>query len=210
MSSCLIVDDHPAICFAIKTIINSLGYTATTANNGITAIAKVKEQTPDLVILDIMLNKMDGLQILKHIRCLDDHVKVIIYTSLPIDIYAERSLRAGACGFFSKDNDISQLGHMCALVMNGYLCFPQKAILLATQPNDTNAKSSIFDRLSDREITVLRYLSSGLKNKEIAEKLLLSNKTIGTYKSRIMEKLQVRTTDQLLSIINNQDSQHDR
>lgn len=198
MRKWLIIDDHPAICFAVKAILSPLGNNAVfTSTNGLAALAQIKENTPQLVILDIMLNKMDGLQILQHIRQTDSGIKVVVYTSLPAESYAERALRAGASGFFNKDQDITQLAPLCQLVMQGYACFPQvtlQSLLNAPMRNDNT-----LARLSDRELTVLRYLSEGLSNKEIADRLILSNKTISTYKTRLMEKLKINNAEELLA-----------
>ena len=150
-----------------------------------------------------MLSKMDGLQVLQHIRQVDNSIKVVVYTSLPTDSYAERALRAGANGFFSKDQDISQLLPMCQLVLQGYSCFPQATLqpLLHVQVEN----KSDLARLSDRELTVLRYLSAGLSNKEIADRLILSNKTISTYKTRLMEKLKINSVEELADFFHYQD-----
>lgn len=209
MHTWLIIDDHPAICFAVKAILTPLGNNSIiTATNGMVALAKIKELQPQLVILDIMLNKMDGLQILQHIRQMNSSIKVIVYSSLPAEIYAERVWRAGACGFFSKEQDVSQLVPLCQVVLQGYHCFPQgtfTALLNAPTQNE-----DIMDRLSDRELTVLRYLSEGLSNKEIADRLLLSNKTISTYKTRLMDKLKVQGADGLANFLHNKNSRsHD-
>lgn len=188
MDTWLVVDDHPAICFAVKTMLAQLGDNVIiTANSGTDALAKIKEHRPGMVILDIMLNKMDGLQVLQRIRQLNSAIKVIVYTGLPAENYAERAMRAGARGFFHKDQDISQLVPLCQLVLQGYACFPYDAVtpLFNTAERNSNALA----RLSDRELTVLRYLSEGLSNKDIADRLLLSNKTISTYKSRLIESL---------------------
>lgn len=100
MDTWLVVDDHPAICFAVKTMLAQLGDNVIiTANSGTEALAKIKESRPGMVILDIMLNKMDGLQVLQRIRQLDSAIKVIVYTGLPAENYAERAMRAGARGF---------------------------------------------------------------------------------------------------------------
>ena len=204
MGPWLIVDDHPAICFAVKAILSPLGNDSIlTATNGLDALARIKENMPQLVILDIMLNKMDGLQILQHIRQVDSGIKVVVYTSLPAESYAERALRAGASGFFNKDQDISQLAPLCQLVLQGYACFPQATLLPLLNAPIHN--ENILARLSDRELTVLRYLSAGLSNKEIADRLILSNKTISTYKTRLMEKLKVSHTEDLASFFPTQD-----
>ncbi len=211
MSTWLIVDDHPAICFAVKAILAPLGdNTIISTTDGISALSQIKEKQPQLVILDIMLNKMDGLQILQHLRQLEIPSKVIIYTSLPAETYAERALRAGACGFFGKNQDISQLAPMCQLVLQNYHCFPSfitESLLISSTPEiqDKNALA----KLSDRELTVLRYLSDGFSNKEIADKLILSNKTISTYKSRLIEKLQLSKPEDLITFLDRQDiSEH--
>ncbi|CAI1052984.1 response regulator transcription factor [Serratia quinivorans] len=209
MHTWLIIDDHPAICFAVKAILAPLGNNSIiTATNGMVALAKIKELQPQLVILDIMLNKMDGLQILQHIRQMNSSIKVIVYSSLPAEIYAERVWRAGACGFFSKEQDLSQLAPLCQVVLQGYHCFPQGTF--TSLLNAPTQNEDIMDRLSDRELTVLRYLSEGLSNKEIADRLLLSNKTISTYKTRLMDKLKVQGADGLANFLHNKNSRsHD-
>lgn len=208
MNTWLIIDDHPAICFAVKTILAPLGNNLIiTATNGMAALAKIKQVQPQLVILDIMLNKMDGLQILQHIRQIDSSMKVVVYSSLPAEIYAERVWRAGACGFFSKELDVGQLAPLCQLVLQGYLCFPQGTF--SSLLNTPAKNEDVMTRLSDRELTVLRYLSEGLSNKEIADRLLLSNKTISTYKARLMDKLKVHRVEDLASFLHHQNSRID-
>ncbi|WP_167796688.1 response regulator transcription factor [Serratia proteamaculans] len=205
MHTWLIIDDHPAICFAVKAILAPLGNNSIiTATNGMVALAKIKELQPQLVILDIMLNKMDGLQILQHIRQMNSSIKVIVYSSLPAEIYAERVWRAGACGFFSKEQDLSQLALLCQVVLQGYHCFPQGTF--TSLMNAPAQDEDLMGRLSDRELTVLRYLSEGLSNKEIADRLLLSNKTISTYKARLMDKLKVQNAEGLADFLHNKNS----
>ncbi|MBS3046378.1 response regulator [Enterobacter mori] len=209
MDTWLVVDDHPAICFAVKAILHSPGNnTVLTATNGMTALSQIKEKMPSLVILDIMLNKMDGLQILHYIRQIDPCIKVIVYTSLSEDLYAERALRAGASAFFSKDLEISQLAPLCQTVLLGYSCFPHTALSSLLVSSTAGDKTdNVLAQLSDRELTVLRYLSSGLSNKEIADRLLLSNKTISTYKARLMGKLNVTDVSTLADILHTYKSQ---
>lgn len=207
MPRIVVIDDHPAICFAVKAILHPLAeeniYTTT---SGTQALSCIKQHQPDLVVLDIMLNKMDGLQLLRHIYRLTPAVRVIVYTSLPTETYALRAMRAGAAAFFNKDADIRQLMPLCQMVLQGYNCFPQSSLtpLLTPSPSATEHNDPLAS-LSDRELTVLRYLSTGLSNKEIAGRLLLSNKTISTYKRRLLAKLQQDTVAGLAALLEPQD-----
>lgn len=204
MITALIVDDHPAICFAVKAVLSQKGnVNITSVADGIAAMSSIKTQRPDLVILDIALAKMDGLEILARIQQYDKSIKVIVLTGQPEEIYAERALRAGAVGFFSKNSDISQLASLSDFIMAGYSCFPTGCIeRLQTQIQMADADDlEGLAKLSDRELTVLRYLAKGMSNKEIADRLLLSNKTISTYKTRLMDKLQLDNLEQLNELL---------
>lgn len=192
MTEILVVDDHPAICFALKVILSkNAEFHVSTASDGIIAMSVLKERSPALVILDIALARMDGLEILQRMRGHDNAVKVLVLSGQNSELYAERAFRAGAKGFLSKDEDLSHLPVVCNLLLAGYSCFPDFFLArLATQPQ--NQPRTPLEKLSDREMTVLRYLAEGQTNKEIATRLLLSNKTISTYKTRLLEKLNIR------------------
>ncbi|MGE9551282.1 response regulator [Erwinia amylovora] len=199
MPGIVVIDDHPAICFAVKALLAPLtNGEIHIATSGVSALASIREHQPELIILDIMLNKMDGLQVLHHIRQLMTRARVVVYTSLPTDTYAPRALRGGAAAFFSKEADIRQLLPLCQLVLQGYSCFPYTTLngLTASLQQDDPLTS-----LSDREMTVMRYLVSGLSNKEIAERLLLSNKTVSTYKRRLLDKLQQDSIEGLARLL---------
>ena len=197
MTDIIVVDDHPAICFALKAILGkNPDFHISTANDGVTAMALLKERAPSLVILDIALTKMDGLEILQRMRRHDSTVKVLILSGQNSELYADRAFRAGANGYFSKDEDLSHLPTLCNLILAGYRCFPT-FLLTRLMATAQVPGSSPLEKLSDREITVLRYLAAGLTNKEIAGRLLLSSKTISTYKTRLMEKLNIKDSGQI-------------
>lgn len=202
MISVLVVDDHPAICFAVQAILEQSGMlTVKTASDGMSAISLIKTMPFQLIILDIELTKMDGLEMLSRIHNYDETIKVIILTSQKSELYAKRAFKAGAVGFFSKDNDIKKLISLCDLALMGYICFPSNCFE-GYKNIETADQIDLMEKLSDRELTVLRYLASGMSNKEIADRLLLSNKTISTYKSRLMEKLQISSLDALQTLLN--------
>lgn len=198
MISTLVVDDHPAICFAVKAILEQNGkFDVHTVSDGMSAVAAIKTQNPQLLILDIGLTKMDGLEILSRIQNYHSETKVIILTGLNTELYAERVFKLGAAGFLCKDDDISKLAMISELVMMGYCCFPESVIKPARHVENKVENQDKMTKLSDRELTVLRYLSEGMSNKEIADRLLLSNKTISTYKTRLFEKLGIKDITEL-------------
>ncbi|WP_455815265.1 response regulator [Pseudomonas graminis] len=201
MTEILVVDDHPAICFALKAILSNVpDYHVSTASDGIIAMALLKELEPALVILDIALARMDGLEILQRIRRYGDNVKVLVLSGQSSELYAERACRAGANGYVSKDEDLSHLPALCKLILDGYSCFPSFLMtqLTASVSGDTRTP---LEKLSDRELTVLRYLAEGLINKEIASRLLLSNKTISTYKTRLLAKLNISSAEEMQKLL---------
>lgn len=198
----VIVDDQPAICFAVKAMLKPLaGNAIHTANSGANACASIRKHQPDLVILDILLNKMDGLQLLQQLSRQAFTLRAIVYSSLPPEIYASRAMRAGAAAFFSKDADIRQLVPLCQLVLQGYGCFPQSTLATLINTPAALPENDPLAALSDRELIVLRYLVSGMSNKEIASRLLLSNKTISTYKRRLLDKLQQDSIEGLRALL---------
>lgn len=201
MIDILVVDDHPAICFALRAILEkNPQYHVLTATDGISATALLKEKSPALVILDIALAKMDGLEILHRLRRYNSKIKALVLTGQSSEMYAERAFRAGANGFLSKDDDLGHISAVCNLILSGYSCFPTfllDGLGLAPQTSGRPA----LEKLSDREITVLRYLAAGLTNKEIATRLLLSNKTISTYKTRLLEKLNIRDIHEMQALL---------
>lgn len=193
----LVIDDHPAICFAAKAVLEQeQGFSVITSHGG-QILPLLRHHEPQLVILDIALDNEDGLLLLPRIRQHHPECKVLIHSGLATQLYAGRALRAGANGFISKQNALSHLLPACYMILNGYAVFPGQAFALAQ--NDTpSSPHQLLTRLSDRELVVLRLLQEGKSNKTIAEQLALSHKTIATYKARILEKSAAGSFEQLL------------
>ena len=199
MPSILIVDDHPAICFALKATLEAEDdFSVTTTTDGGQVMALLREHQPDLIILDIALLKLDGLDLLARIKHYSASTRVLILTGQPAEIYASRSLKAGAAGFLSKQHLLTAIGAVVQLLLDGYCCFPAECLVPEKMFPVIN-HSELLTRMSDREVTVLRYLAEGKSNKEIAELLQLSNKTISTYKARLLEKSGASSLTELLA-----------
>lgn len=198
MATILLVDDHPAICFAVKVTFEKQTNFRVTTSNGERLLKQIHHDNPDLLLLDLELNGSDGLDSLPRIKQHFSTLKILIYTNQPAALYAKRTLLAGADGFVNKSLDLDDLMASCRLILAGYHCFPKEVMeTLLSNESLPQSDDSLLSRLSDRELTVLHYLKRGKTNKQIADSLLLSNKTISTYKIRMIKKCGVERIEQL-------------
>lgn len=126
-----------------------------------------------------------------------EHSESVILSSKSECFYAGRAIQAGANGFVSKCNDQNDIFHAVQMILSGYTFFPSET-LNYIKSNKCSTNSSTVTVLSNREVTILRYLVSGLSNKEIADKLLLSNKTVSAHKSNIYGKLGLHSIVELI------------
>lgn len=193
----LIVDDHPLICQAIRQALASLGFEAVgEASDGVDALRLIKALVPDMVILDIGLEKLDGLSVLKRITREKLNTRVLVYTSQVKENYATRCLHAGASGFVSKSDPIAKLIKAIETVAEGYVFFPRDSMTLLGQ---RESKGGLGD-LTNRELQILKLLAEGYSNGEIATRLSLSHKTVSGHKVNIQSKLGVASVIELADI----------
>ncbi len=199
MKKVIIVDDHPVIRFAVKMLLerNDMEVVAET-NNGVDAIQKTRDCLPDLVLLDIGLPKIDGFQVLERLRALNLPLKILVLTSQSGSHFVQRCKQAGADGFLTKSNDMSELLDAIKMVMRGYSFFPQPSHHSLDFADNVSNDSALLEQLSDRELSVLINIGKGMGNKQIGEQLLLSEKTISTYKHRLKQKLNAQSLVDLI------------
>ncbi|WP_457867694.1 response regulator [Pseudomonas aeruginosa] len=189
MSRILIVDDHPVIRMAMKMLLEAEGHQIVgDTDNGVDAISLGRELKPDLVILDIGIPRLDGLEVISRLMVLALPLKILVLTGQSASLFALRSMQAGAAGFVCKQGGLAELVTAVNAVASGYSYFPSSAM----RPVQQGAYSDyveLLGRLSDREVSVLQYLSQGYSNKQISEQMFISNKTVSTYKARLLLKL---------------------
>lgn len=185
MPKVLIVDDHPTIRLAVGMLLQQERYEVLEAEDGSSGIEKARTHRPDVVILDLGLEKLDGLTVLERLRNQANPPRVLILTGQPERLYAKRCIEAGASAFVRKDEDIEHLKAALKAVLAGYSYLP--ADTFRSDQSDTESKR--LENLSNREFEVLRLLTHGSNNNDIAEKMNLSAKTVSTYKTRIQDKL---------------------
>lgn len=194
MKSALVVDDHPSVRMALKQTLEKLRFVSVDeCDNGVSAIQLIKKNHYHLVILDIGIPTMDGMAVMSSVRKADNKTRFLIFTSQIQDLYASRCMAAGASGFVSKNDDMENVVSAIKAIESGYSFFPH---IYASTCNS----EPIVKRLTNRELDVLRKLSSGMTNNEIATEMCLSNKTISTYKTRLMEKLGISTLVELIAV----------
>jgi len=190
MIKILIADDHSIVREGLKQILaNRVDLRVEDeASSGYEALKKVNDNSFDLVILDINLGDQSGLEVLKQIKTIRPKLPVLILTMHSEQQYATRMLKAGASGFLNKGSASEELLNAIKKISKGGKYISQSlAELLVMDIGQANDVP--HERLSDREFEVFRLIAQGKKNKEIAEHLFLSEKTVSTYQSRIFQKM---------------------
>ncbi len=199
MIKLLVVDDHPIVIAGLKQVFSiTLDITVVDeAYNGQQLFDKVNKSDFDIILLDISFPGESGIELLKRLKIEKPDLPVIMLSTHPEEEYAVRALRAGASGYVTKTTPPKVLIEAIRKVSTGrkYIS-PSLAENLASYVG-TDMQKAFHENLSDREFQVMRMLVSGKKVKEIADALFISDKTVGTYKTRIMEKLHLKNDVQL-------------
>ncbi|EPL4250356.1 response regulator, partial [Pseudomonas aeruginosa] len=171
MSRILIVDDHPVIRMAMKMLLEAEGHQIVgDTDNGVDAISLGRELKPDLVILDIGIPRLDGLEVISRLMVLALPLKILVLTGQSASLFALRSMQAGAAGFVCKQGGLAELVTAVNAVASGYSYFPSSA-MRPVQQGAYSDDVELLGRLSDREVSVLQYLSQGYSNKQISEQM---------------------------------------
>jgi len=177
----LVVDDHPfirtSVCMQLR--MDKLEVVGQ-ADNGIDAVAMTRDRKPDVVVLDLLLPGLDGLEVITRIKMMTCPAKVVVLTSQLTENFSLRCMKAGASGFVSKTEDLKILSTAIMAVLDGYTYFPDVALSSVNRRELEASEPYLLGTLTNRELIILQHLARGL-----------SNKTISTYKTRLIEKLKV-------------------
>jgi two-component system response regulator EvgA len=194
MKSALIADDHPVVRAAVKILLKQEGFKQIyEVSSGNEVLPMIREHKPDLVVQDLVMPSLDGLDVLARIQAGDVPCRVVVFTSQEGLFYQDRCMRAGASAYVSKSNDLQHLHKAVQAVMAGYSYFAKLPSSSVSLNSLQRSEKDLIDKLSDRELTIFQYLARGMSNKAIAEIMNLSHKTVSTYKTRTIEKLNVES-----------------
>lgn len=196
----LLVDDHAVLRRGVRQLLAEDFPDAEfgEAGSGPTALEMVRDQSWDLVILDLSMPGRDGLDVLKEVRALTSGLPVLVLSMHGEEQYAIRALRAGAVGYVTKESAPEELTRAVRKALEGgrYVS-PTMAERLAVAVLESGSRPP-HEALSDRELQVLLLLARGRSVKEIGVALALSEKTISTYRTRILDKMDMRSNAELM------------
>ena len=203
----LLADDQALIRAGFRVLLEAAGDVEVVgeAVNGAQAVDLARKERADVVLMDIRMPEVDGLEATKRIAADDDlaGVKVIILTTFESDEYVYEALRLGASGFLVKDTEPEDLIRAVRVVARGEALLSPSVTRrlitnLASQPRRGPSRGPNLSRLTEREREVLALVAEGLSNEEIAGRLFLSPLTTKTHVSRMMTKLDARDRAQLV------------
>lgn len=202
----VLADDHTLIRAGLKALLSFSPEFEVVgeADDGLSAIHQVEEKHPDILILDLSMPNMSGIDCIKEIRSRTLACHILVLTMYDDEEYIKEVMRSGADGYLLKKSADSELIAAIHKIYRGkkYLNEAISETLIDSLLRSAPTKADISDPyvlLSIREREVLRYLAKGFTNSEIAEILSLSPKTIDTYRSRIMNKLNIKKKSELVN-----------
>ncbi len=196
----LVADDHEVVRRGLKQILDEAPdiVVAGEASTGQETLKAVREGDFDVLVLDIAMPELSGMDVLKQLGSLKPGLRILMLSMYPEEQYAVRSLKGGADGYITKNNVADELVAAIRKVAQGgkYITLTLAEKLAATLGSEYIAEP--HEMLSDREYQVMRKFAAGKSVKEIAAELSLSVKTISTYRTRILEKLDLRSTAEII------------
>jgi NarL family two-component system response regulator LiaR len=195
----LIADDHELVrqgfmaLLAVKPGVEVVGEAA----DGIEAVALARLLLPDIILLDLIMPRKDGIEATREIKSENPEARILIITSFAEDENVYRAVKAGALGYLLKDSSPKALMRAIHDVYEGRLSLhPDIAMKLMEELNRPSDAPPTEDPLTEREVEVLKLVAKGLSNQEIAEKLVVSERTVGAHVSNILGKLHLANRTQ--------------
>lgn len=196
MLKILTIDDHEVVRRGIKEMFTEESTSFGEAKTGAEALELARKQQWDIAVLDISLGGRSGLEVLVELKQLRPRMPVLILSMHAEEQYAVRAFKSGASGYINKASSAEELrGAILKIIKGGQYVGPslaEKIVLHLSQPG-----SVPHEGLSNREFEVLCSIASGKTVTEIADNLSLSNKTISTYRRRILDKMDMKTNAEL-------------
>ncbi|MCB9078274.1 MAG: response regulator transcription factor [Anaerolineaceae bacterium] len=191
--SVLIVDDHRVVRQGVRAFLETQPgiMVVAEADSGEASIQLVQEHAPDVVLMDLVMPGMDGVETTRQVKKVSPRTQIIVLTSYHQDEYIFPAIRAGALSYLLKDAQPEELANAVRKAAKGEaVLHPRVAARVVQELHGVRQDSpNPFTELSDRELEVLRLIADGLNNADIAEQLVISEKTVKSHVSNILSKL---------------------
>lgn len=193
MIKVLVADNHPIVRIGLKNVLQDnevieiIGNVSTTSE----LFGFLVGKQPDVIILEMDIPEVNGITALRRIKRDFPDIKIVIFSSQPEEVYALSTIKAGASGYISKTASLDTITTAILKVAQGGMFITNELAQRIAFDESSNKPRKFFRKLSSREIEVLKLLARGRRNKQVAEELGLNEKTVSTYKARLMKKLNV-------------------
>jgi len=196
----LVADHQPIVSYGIRMLFENstdikIINTASTAKQ---LLEYLKKSNTDIVLMSIDLTDINGITVLRTIKKEFRDVAVIVFSTHPEDIYAISAIKAGASGYLSKSVTTATIKRAVLKVYKGGIHVSKELAQTLTFEKNSQGTMNLYKKLSTREVEVLKLISSGKRNNEIAYQLDINQKTVSTYKLRLMKKLNVSNLVELI------------
>ena len=194
----LVVDDQPLVRSGFRMILEERDDLELVgeAQDGEQAVALARELDPDVILMDVRMPNLDGVEATRRLVDANTRARVLILTTFDLDEYVYAAIRAGASGFLLKDVEPADLVDAIRVVAAGNSLFgpaaTQRLVAHFAQQRDPGTPTRVLDDLTEREREILQLIATGLSNAELAERLHLSETTVKTHVSAVLRKLGVR------------------
>lgn len=205
MTKIVIADHHPITRFGIISHLCMEGNQYSVIGevaHGNKLMDVIKKKKPCLLLMELNMPGIEGFQILKDINHDFPKTKIIVFSSYPDEIYAHHCIRSGASGYINKTTTAKEFEKIISSVMRGKTYIPKSLQSNKKTRKEGELRKNLFQKLSSRETEVLNLLLTGKRNKDIAIDLNINEKTVSTYKSRLLKKLEIQNLAELINHIN--------
>ena len=189
----LLIDDHHVVRRGLITVLNDFykNLKFFEAADDENALKILKHQDIYLIVLDLQLPGIDAIRLIELILIRHPQIYILIYSMLPESMYGRRVLKAGASGFLNKEAPFEEVKKAFDIALAGKKYMSQQLVEILTQGVSNRRTSNPFEKLSHREFEIIHFFLKGKSISEISKQLNIKPSTVGTYKSRIFEKLTV-------------------
>lgn len=203
MTTVVLADDHPVVRVGLRALIEDVQGLRVVgeAGDGLEAVEMVEELRPDVLVLDLMMPGLGGLEVIRRVRAISPGTRIVVLSLYSDEPYVVEALRSGACGYVVKEASASELVRAIQEVCDGryYLSsqLAQRAIEVYLQTSAADAHDP-YTALTRREREVLHMTAQGLSTAEIAARLYISRRTVENHRVSLMRKLGLKTRAQLI------------